>query len=75
MGVSWVEDNWGASFSGAATISGDQVNRSFGIGGFYALSRNFQLRADVVQFKETQLGRNRNVDNGLVAVLELQFTI
>jgi hypothetical protein len=73
MGVSWVEDDWGASFSGAATISSDQVNRSFGVGGFYSLSRNFQLRGDIVQFQETRIGRG--VDKGVVAVLELQFTI
>jgi Gram-negative porin len=72
-GASWVEDKWGAAFSAATTQQAGQVTRSFGVGGYYALSRNFQLRGDVVQFRETRFARP--TQNGLVAVLELQFTI
>lgn len=72
-GVSWVEDEWGAAFSAAATNASTQSTRSFGVGGYYAITRNFQLRGDVVQYRE--LRRGLATRNGLVAVIELQFTI
>jgi Gram-negative porin len=72
-GVSWVEDNWGAAFSAAATNATGQDSRNFGVGGFYSLTRNLQLRGDLVQFRERRAGRA--TENGIVAVLELQLTI
>ena len=72
-GVSWVEDDWGASFSAAATNATGLDVRSFGLGGFYALTRNIQLRSDIVQFRERRAGLP--TVNGLVAVLELQLSI
>jgi hypothetical protein len=72
-GISWVENDWGVAFSGASTQARTQAARSFGLGGFYAISRNFQLRSDLVSYRERQLGRA--TVNGLVAILELQFSI
>ena len=72
-GVSWVEDKWGAAFSAAATNANGLDSRNFGLGGFYALTRNLQLRGDVVQFRDRRAGLP--TVNGIVAVLELQLTI
>lgn len=72
-GVSWVEDKWGAAFSAATTQARTQSSRSFGIGGYYALSRNLQLRSDLVQYRERRLALP--TVNGVVAILELQFAI
>ena len=72
-GVGWVADKWGVSFSGAATRSTGQTNRLFGIGGFYAITPNIQIRSDVVNFRERRTGR-ADV-KGTVGLVELQITI
>jgi predicted porin len=73
MGIAWVEANWGVSFSGAATVATGQRNRLFGLGGFYALTNNVQIRADIVQFREQRTGLP--TDDGIVGLLELQLSI
>jgi Gram-negative porin len=72
-GVGWIADRWGVSFSGAATRAAGQSNRLFGLGGFYAITPNVQIRADVVNFREQRAGRT--TDKGTVGLVELQFTI
>lgn len=72
-GVSWVEDKWGVSVSASSTRATGQTNRLIGLGGYYALTPNVQIRADVVNFRERRSGRA--TDDGLVGLVELQFTI
>lgn len=72
-GVAWVEDRWGVSASSSLTKSSERRNRLFAIGGFYSLTRNIQIRSDVVQFREQRTGRI--AENGLVGILELQIMI
>lgn len=72
-GVGWVEDRWGASFSSAITQSSEQKNRLFGLGAFYSLTPNVQVRTDVVQFREKRAGRA--AESGVVLLVELQLTI
>lgn len=72
-GVGWITERWGAAFSGAFTEAFDRNNRLLGLGGFYAITTNFQIRVDVVQFREERVGRTP--EQGVVALLELQFTI
>lgn len=72
-GVGWVADRWGVSFSGAATRSTGQTNRLFGVGGFYSITPNVQVRADVVNFREQRF--DRTSEEGTVGLLELQFSI
>jgi len=72
-GVGWVEDRWGVSVSGANTEASDRSNRLLGLGGFYSLTPNIQLRSDLVRFREKRQGRA--AEKGLVALFEVQFTI
>ncbi len=72
-GVAWVKDNWGASVSVARTTASTETNRLIGIGGFYSVTPNIQLRADIVNFREND--RNNRIDKGTVGVLELQLSI
>lgn len=72
-GVGWVEDRWGVSASAAITEARTLSNRLFGIGAFYSLTPNIQLRSDIVQFRERRLGGAG--DDGIVALLEIQFSI
>lgn len=73
-GAGWIENRWGVSFSSAYTQSSEQSNRLLGLGGFYAITPNIQVRSDVVQFRENPVGR-RQTENGVVAVFEVQLTI
>ncbi len=72
-GVGWVEDRWGVSSSIAFTEASSLSNRLIGVGAFYAFTPNVQLRSDVVYFREKRTGFA--VENGAVAMLEIQFTI
>lgn len=72
-GVGWIEADWGVSLSSAYTRSTDRSNRLFGLGGFVSLTPNLQLRSDIVQFRDNRFGLP--VTNGVVALMELQFTI
>ena len=72
-GVAWVEENWGVSVSGAYTESSERNNRLLGVGGFYAITPNVQIRSDIVQFRESRPGQT--AESGVVAMLELQFSI
>lgn len=72
-GVGWIESDWGVAGSLAVTKASDRKNRLIGAGGFYRLTPNIELRADVVQFRETF--RNLAANDGIVGVLELQLTI
>jgi predicted porin len=72
-GISWVEDNWGVSFSAARTEASTQTNKLFGLGAFYSLTPNIQLRADIVNFREKR--RGDPLDKGTVGLLEIQFSI
>jgi Gram-negative porin len=70
-GAAWVEDRWGVSMSAAWAEASTQTNTSVGIGGFYALTDNFQLRADLVAFRENS--PTARAADGVVAVTELSF--
>lgn len=72
-GISWVEVNWGVALSNAYTSASGRSNRLYGIGGYYRLTPNIELRSDIVRFRESVL--NLPTDKGLVGVLELQLTI
>lgn len=72
-GVGWLEPKWGVSASAAYSQASDESNRLFGIGGYFAISRNIQIRADVVQFREGRLGRAD--EDGVVGVVELALSI
>jgi predicted porin len=72
-GVGWVTPEWGVAGSVAYTKASDRDNRLFGVGGFYQLHPNIQVRADVVQFREEQL--LIGVNDGVAAVMEVLFTI
>ena len=72
-GMAWVEDKWGVSFSVAQTDASTQKITLFGLGGFYNLTPNIQLRADIVNFREKRAGDP--VEKGTVGLLELQFSI
>lgn len=72
-GVGWVTPEWGVAGSAAYTKASDRDNRLIGVGGFYQLHPNIQLRADVVQFREEQL--LIGVNSGVAAVMEIAFTI
>lgn len=73
-GVGWVETDWGIAASAAFTKASDRENRLFGAGGFYRLTPNIELRADVVQFRE-ELRLDPDANDGVVGVLELQLSI
>lgn len=72
-GVSWVTDDWGVAGSTALTKASDRENRLFGIGGYYRIHPNIDLRADVVQFREERF--LISTDEGIAAVMEVQFRI
>jgi predicted porin len=72
-GVGWVTPEWGVAGSVAYTKASDRKNRLFGVGGFYQLHPNVQVRGDVVQFREERFGIS--VNDGLVSVVELLITI
>lgn len=72
-GVAWVEERWGVSASAAFTEARTQSNRLFGIGAFYSLTPNIQLRSDIVHFRERRAGLP--AENGIVALAEIQFSI
>ncbi len=72
-GVAWVRDNWGASLSVARTTASTETNRLIGIGGFYSVTPNIQLRADIVNFRENH--RNSRLNKGTVGILEVQVSI
>lgn len=72
-GIGWFEPKWGVSASAAYTRASDESNRLLGLGGYYAITGNIQLRTDVVHFREQRDGR---VDeDGIVALLELAFSL
>ena len=73
-GVGWVELDWGVAASASYTRASDSNNRLIGLGGFYRLTPNVELRADIVHFREEEeFPASRN--QGFVGVLELQFSI
>lgn len=72
-GVGWVTPEWGVAGSAAYTRSSLSTNRLFGIGGFYRIHDNIELRADVVKLREERLGLPTR--SGLVTVAEILFTI
>ena len=67
-GVAWVTPEWSVSASAARSTATLQNNQTYGVGGTYRLTRNIQLRADVVHFRE-QRGIART--NGVVGLMEL----
>jgi hypothetical protein len=72
-GIGWVETLWGVAASAAFTKASDRENRLFGIGGYYRVTENIELRADMVQFREEQFPLA--VDEGIVGVFEVQLSI
>lgn len=72
-GVGWVTPGWGVAGSAAYTKASDRKNRLFGVGGFYRIHPNIELRADVVQFREERF--LISVNEGIASVFEVQFTI
>ncbi len=72
-GIGWVTPYWGVAGSAAYTKASDRKNRLFGVGGFYRIHPNIELRADVVQFREERF--MIRVDKGFASVIEVQFTI
>lgn len=72
-GVAWVTNDWGVAGSAAYTKASDRKNRLIGIGGFYQLHPNIQIRADVVQFREERF--LVSVNDGIASVVEIAFTI
>jgi len=72
-GIGWVETLWGVAASTAYTKASDRENRLFGLGGYYRVSPNIELRADLVQFREERFGLS--VDDGIVGIFEVQLSI
>jgi hypothetical protein len=72
-GIGWVTPKWGVAGSAAYTKASDRKNRLYGVGGFYRLHPNVEVRADVVQFREERLPVI--VDKGIASVIEVTFTI
>lgn len=72
-GVGWVTPEWGVAGSVAYTKASDRKNRLFGVGGFYRIHPNIELRADVVQFREERF--LISVNEGVASVVEVLFTI
>jgi hypothetical protein len=70
-GVAWTMPRWGVSASMARTTASSERNRLLAVGGFYALNRNIQLRADLTRFVERETGRNPR--RGVVGLMELAF--
>jgi hypothetical protein len=73
VGVGWVTDQWGVASSVALTRASDRENRLIGIGGFYQLHPNIQIRADIVSFREERF--LISTDSGIASVVEILFTI
>lgn len=73
-GLGWVEDRWGLALSAHRTRSTPRVERGIGLGGFFRLTRNIELRADLVGFEEMRRsdGRRRG---GTVALAEIQLSL
>ena len=72
-GVGWVTPAWGVAGSAAYTKASDRKNRLIGVGGFYRLHPNIELRGDVVRFREERFGIS--VEDGIATVIEVLFTI
>jgi hypothetical protein len=72
-GIAWVTPDWGVAGSVAYTEASDRDNRLIGVGGFYRVHPNIELRADVVQFREERFLISR--DEGVAAVVEVLLTI
>lgn len=72
-GLAWVEPEWGVATSAAYTKASDRSNRLIGVGGFYRLTPNLEVRTDLVRFREKQLFLP--FDSGVVGILELQLRI
>jgi hypothetical protein len=72
-GIGWFEPRWGVSASAAYSEATTQSNRLLGIGGYYSITRNIQIRSDIVQFREGRLGRRD--EDGVVALIELALII
>ncbi len=72
-GVAWVEEGWGVSGSSAVTQSSDRQNFLLGLGGFFSLTPNIQLRSDLVRFREKRM--ERLPEKGVIAMFELQLKI
>ncbi|NCP14065.1 MAG: porin [Sphingomonadales bacterium] len=72
-GVGWITPIWGVAGSVAYTNASDRKNRLFGVGGFYRIHPNVELRADVVKFREERLPIA--VDDGIASVIEVTFII
>lgn len=71
-GAGWIEDEWGIAFSAARTESSIETRRAAGVGGFYRLTRNIQVRADLVGFDEKAPTEARR--DGVVALVELALS-
>jgi predicted porin len=72
-GVGWVTPEWGVAGSAALTQASDRENRLIGVGGFYRIHPNIELRADVVSFREDRFAVG--VNDGIASVIEVQLTI
>ncbi len=72
-GVAWVTPEWGVAGSAAYTKASDRKNRLIGVGGFYQVHPNIQIRGDIVQFREERL--LLPVNDGIATVVEIAFTI
>ncbi|WP_196490772.1 hypothetical protein, partial [Erythrobacter donghaensis] len=68
-----VTPEWGVAGSVAYTRASDRENRLIGVGGFYQLHPNIQIRADVVSFREERF--LLSTDSGFASVVEVLFTI
>lgn len=64
---------WGVAGSVAYTRASDRENRLIGVGGFYQLHPNIQVRADVVSFREERF--LIAIDSGIASVVEILFSI
>jgi predicted porin len=72
-GIGWITPEWGVAGSVAYTKASIRKNRLFGVGGFYRIHPNIELRADVVQFREERVPLA--IDQGIASVIEVTFTI
>jgi hypothetical protein len=68
-GIAWVTPKWGVSGSVSRATATSERNRVIAAGGYYALNRNIQLRADLARFVERETGRNPR--RGIVGLVEL----
>lgn len=67
-GVAWITPGWSVAASAASSTATGQNNQTYGIGGTYLITRNVQLRADVVRFREQ---RESGRFSGIVGLMEL----